>query len=146
MSFCTKCGASVPEGDNFCPNCGAPTGATPAYVDESDKTAGFSEEERTRNKYLGALCYLGPVFVIIALLAERDSKFIRYHANQAIMLWILAFACALVCIVPIIGWIAGGIGSIVAFVFDIMGLVRAFKGRAVDLPLVGKYTVLHYDD
>ena len=30
MSFCTKCGANVPEGDNFCPNCGAPTGAAPA--------------------------------------------------------------------------------------------------------------------
>lgn len=146
MPYCTKCGASVPEGDNFCPNCGAPTGTAPAYVDESDKTARFPEEERARSKYLCALCYLGPIFIIIALLSERDSGFVRYHANQSILLQVFAFACALVCIVPIVGWVAGGIGAIIAVVFDIMGLVRAFKGRAVDLPLVGKYTVIHYAD
>lgn len=31
--FCTKCGAQVPEGTQFCPNCGAPLAAAqqPAY-------------------------------------------------------------------------------------------------------------------
>ena len=145
MSFCTKCGANVPEGDNFCPNCGAPTGAAPAYVDPGDKTGNFPEEERERNKYLAALCYFGPAFIAVALLAEKDSKFIRYHVNQAIMLIVFALACAIVCVVPVIGWIAGGIGSIITVVFEIMGIVRAFKGKAVDLPIVGKYTVVHYD-
>ncbi len=144
MSFCTKCGANIPEGDHFCPNCGAPSSPA-AYVDESDKTARFAEEDRAHNKYLAALCYLGPLFMLIGLTAEKDSKFIRYHINQAIMVLVLSMACVLVCIVPFIGWIVGGIGSIVAVVFDIMGIVRAFKGKAVDLPLVGKYTVLHYD-
>ncbi len=144
MSFCTKCGANIPEGDSFCPNCGAPAGQA-TYVDSSNKTALFTEEERAHDKYLAAFCYLGPIFMILSLVAEKDSKFIRYHANQAIMLCVLFFVCVIVCIVPIIGWIVGGIGIVVAFVFEIIGIVRAFKGKAEDLPIVGKYTVIHYD-
>ena len=63
MAFCTRCGSNIPDGENFCPNCGAPV--TPAgapyqqaYVNPSDHTAEFAPEDIARNKNLAALSYL----------------------------------------------------------------------------------------
>ena len=150
MAFCTRCGSNMPDGENFCPNCGAPV--TPAgapyqqaYVNPSDHTAEFAAEDIARNKNLAALSYLCILFGVIGLISEPDSKFIRYHLNQVMVLYVFALLCTVVFIVPILGWIVGGIGTIMTVVFIIMGIVRAGKGLAVELPLIGKYIVLHWN-
>lgn len=152
MAFCTRCGSNVPDGENFCPNCGAPIAAPAAepyqqqaYVNPGDHTAEISAEDIGRTKYLSALCYLSFLFGIIGLLAEPNSKFIRYHLNQVLMLDIFLVACTIIGIIPILGWIVAGVGVIMYIVFVIMGIVRACKGRAADLPIVGKYTILHWN-
>lgn len=144
MAICNKCGAEMEDDAKFCPKCGAPAQA-PVYSDPGDKTDMFLQEDIERSKYLSALCYLSFIFIVIGLLVEPNSKFLRYHANQSVMLTVLAFICGLVCVVPILGWIVGGIGSIAVLVFTIMGIVRAVKGTAKDLPIIGKYTVIHFD-
>ena len=48
MSFCSKCGANVPEGSRFCPVCGAPaepaasvpSAASPGYVPSAQRPSG----------------------------------------------------------------------------------------------------------
>ena len=89
MAFCTKCGTNVPEGENFCPNCGAPVAPAgntynqqTAYVNPSDHTEEFSGEDINRTKYLAALGYISVIFPIIGLLSEPQSKFIRFHLNR----------------------------------------------------------------
>ncbi len=144
MVICNKCGAEIEEDAKFCPKCGAPA-QVPVYNDPGDKTGQFNAEDIERSKYLSALCYIGYIFIVIGLLVEPDSKFLRYHANQSIVLTVFGVICGLVCIVPILGWIVGGIGSIAVIVFTILGIVRAVKGKAIDLPIIGKYTVVHYD-
>lgn len=152
MAFCTKCGSNVPDGENFCPNCGAPVApaAAPyqqqaAYVNPADHTAEIDSEDIERTKYLSALCYLSFLFGILGLLAEPNSKFLRYHLNQVLMLDIFIVICTVVAIIPVLGWIVSGVGAIMYIVFVIMGIVRACKGKAVDLPIVGKYTILHWN-
>ena len=48
-----------------------------------------------------------------------------------------------------IALVASGLGSFVGavacVVFTVMGVLRAYKGTAKDLPLVGKYTIVYYD-
>ena len=151
MAFCTKCGSNVPDGENFCPNCGAPIAPAGAayqqqtYTNPSDHTAEFAPEDIERTKTLSTLCYVSIIFGIIGLLAEPNSKFLRYHINQGMVLYVFAIICALCGIVPFLGWLVAGVGSIMTIVFLIMGIVRSCKGRAVDLPIVGKYTVLHWN-
>lgn len=143
--FCPKCGTQVPENDRFCPTCGEPVAANEKPADNSDRTAMFDPTDAERAKYLSALCYLNFVFIIIALLLEPNSKFLRYHINQSIVIYIFGIICGVVAIVPILGWIASFAGIIATVVFTIMGIVRAVKCEARDIPLIGKYTIIHYD-
>lgn len=152
MAFCTRCGSNVPDGENFCPNCGAPITAPAAepyqqqaYVNPGDHTAEISAEDIGRTKYLSALCYLSFLFGILGLLAEPNSKFLRYHLNQVLMLNVFLAICIVVNIIPFLGQIVSIVGLIMHAIFLIMGIVRACKGRAVDLPIVGKYTILHWN-
>lgn len=143
--FCQKCGTRIPEGDHYCPTCGEPVGGKTKVPDMSDHTAMFTTEDCSRARWLSALCYLNFIFIIIGLLLEPNSKFLRYHINQSILLYILGIASTLVMIVPVVGWIAGGIGAIAALVFTIMGIVRAINCEAKDLPIIGKYVIVNYD-
>lgn len=142
--YCPKCGTNIPENDRFCPTCGEPVfgGSTP---DESDHTAEFESQDIERTRILSALCYLNFIFIIIALLLEPNSKFLRYHVNQSLVLTIFGLACGVIAIIPLIGWILSIVGAIAYVVFTIIGIVHSIKRCAKDLPLIGKYTIVHYD-
>ncbi len=143
--FCPKCGTQVTENDRFCPTCGEPMGVAEKPVRETDHTEMFSEEDRERTRFLSALCYLNFLFAIIGLLVEPNSKFLRYHLNQSLVLTIFSLLCGVVAIIPVLGWIASGIGAIAVLVFMIMGIVRAVNREAKDLPIIGKYKIVYYD-
>ena len=143
--FCPKCGTQVPENDHYCPTCGEPVFAKNSVPDESDRTAMFDPEDAGRTNILSALCYLNFVFIIVALLLEPNSKFLRYHINQSLVLTVFGFGCGIVAIVPFLGWIASAIGTVMVLVFTVMGIVRAYNREAKDLPLIGKYIIVNYD-
>ncbi|MBQ7874619.1 MAG: zinc-ribbon domain-containing protein [Oscillospiraceae bacterium] len=143
--FCQKCGTQIPEGDHYCPTCGEPAVIKAKTPSESDHTAMFAAEDCAKTRLLAALCYFNFIFIIIALLLEPDSKFLRYHINQSLVLTVFGVVCGLCAIVPIIGWIVGVVGSVAALVFTIMGIVHAINREAKDLPIIGKYTIVNYD-
>ena len=143
--FCPKCGTQIPENDHYCPTCGEPVANAAKTPYESDHTAMFEASDIERTRLLSALSYLSLLFVVVALLLEPNSKFLRYHINQSIVLQIFGVVAALVAVIPVIGWIVGCVASVAAVVFLIMGIVRAYKGQAKDLPLIGKYTVVYYN-
>ncbi len=94
------------------------------------------------NKGLAALCYLSPLMVILALVANGKSPFIRYHANQGLSIDILFLASSLLCIIPVLGWIAYGIISVATFIFRIMGILNATKLKAQPMPIVGYWSFI----
>ena len=143
--FCPKCGTQVPENDHYCPTCGEPVFEKNSVPDESDRTAMFDPEDAGRTNILSALCYVSFFMIIIALLLEPNSKFLRYHINQSLLVSIFGIVIGVVAIVPFIGWLASVVGAVMAVVFTVMGVVRAYKCEAKDLPIIGKYTIVHYD-
>ena len=87
---------------------------------------------------MAVLAYLG-ILVLIPLLVTpaKDSPFVRFHVNQGLLLFIagvISSALSVVCIGAILG--------LVCFVFMILGIVNACQGRAVELPLIGKFRLL----
>ena len=48
----------------------------------------------------------------------------------------------LACIIPILGWIAAGIGEVFLFVCMIMGIIGAINGEETVLPLIGQIQLI----
>ncbi len=83
------------------------------------------------------------MFMILGLVANGTSKHVRFHANQALVLDIATVLLAFIAIIPVLGWIVTGIGYFVFFIFRIIGIVNAMKCTKNELPLVGKYRIIH---
>ncbi len=146
MAFCKHCGSPLDDGVKFCATCGQPVdGVTPApqqtVTRQSDFTAEYEAEDIANNKYLGIFCYLGFLGIILALLAGQGSRFVRFHANQGLVLQVFMICLGIICIIPILGWIVAGIGFIFSVVLMIMGIVYSCQGRAQELPLIGRIRI-----
>lgn len=156
MAFCNKCGQQIDNNVQTCPNCGAPNGVAGNaqnfvnnFTNTADFTAQFDPQDIQNNKVMALLAYLGFLF-LIPLLAAPNSKFARFHANQGIVLFIFeavaGVVTGIICVIPVAGWIIGGILSsavgIFGLVLMILGIVNAVNGQAKQLPLIGGITLL----
>ncbi len=139
MSFCRNCGAQLEENVKFCANCGSVVdGAAATAARNVDHTADYDAVDISETKYLSLFCYLGIFFMIFALVAKPHSQFVRFHANQGLVLTILLFAAGIVMIIPVLGWIVGAVAYIFSIVCMIIGIVNSCKGQAKELPLIGR--------
>lgn len=154
MSFCPKCGNPVEANAASCPNCGtvfAPAPAAPVYtapvapvaVDPYDHTAEFTAEDVAENRIYAKLMYLMGIFgVIIALLAAKDSPYVKFHVKQVlsatvceILLGIAAAVLAITIIVPI----AAVIAIVVLTVVEIICFFKVCANKSVEIPIVRSF-------
>ena len=101
---------------------------------------------------MAILAYFG-ILVVIPIFAAKESKFARFHANQGLVLFIasVAYWIMLEIIKSIIVSISTGLLLIttilgltylVFLVLGIMGIVNAATGKAKELPIIGKFSLL----
>lgn len=93
----------------------------------------FDDADVQKNKTMAALSY---IIFFLPLLACPDSRFARFHANQALLNTILCVVLGILTLIPFIGFIFW-IASAVVGVFSILGLVNACRGEAKFMPLYG---------
>lgn len=105
-----------------------------------DYTSDQDPEDVQKNKLMAVLAYIG-ILVIIPIICAKDSKFAKFHANQGLILFILALVCGALAKIKVIGWIFGILGAVV-FIFAIIGIVYAIQGKAKELPVIGNWTIL----
>lgn len=122
----------------------------------------MTEQQRTpeqmdveQNKAMAILAYF---IFFLPLIAAKDSKFARYHANQGLILLIAYVALAIVqsiitgALLAALyygGWGMLGLISLIftlAFiglsVLGILGIVNAAQGKMKPMPLIGKITLI----
>jgi uncharacterized membrane protein len=80
------------------------------------------------DKIWGLLSYIW-IFSLVALVAKKDNDFVRFHANQGALLFILS----LVGIIPGLGQLL----VLVLCILAIIGMIMAYKGEKWELPLIG---------
>ena len=87
----------------------------------------------------GALAYfLGPITGILFLLIEKDNKFVRFHAMQSTLTFGGIFVLNIVLgFIPILGWIAGSLISLVSLILWIFLMYKAFNNEEYELPIIG---------
>ncbi len=146
MKFCFKCKNTVPEEALFCPHCGASLEET--------------EDKNSQKKFLAILSYFH-ILVLIPILAGKDSKFVTFHANQGLVLFLCSIFFGLINILKdwigyiwifrvsfIYLWIRVILygADILLFAFAIAGIVYAAQGKKKELPLIGKIHLLNLAD
>lgn len=89
-----------------------------------------------KNRLLAALCYFGPLFVLSWALKPKSS-FVRYHANQGLLLLITWIVVNIFDFIPFMGLL--NIFWIVCF---FIGISNAYKGKRKPLPGIGEITLI----
>lgn len=100
----------------------------------------------------GALAYLlGPITGVLFYLLEKDNRFVRFHAAQSIVVWLVMIAVSIVltilstvlAFVPLIGWLIAMLLSfglsIVSFLLWIFLMWQAFQGKEFEVPIAGGF-------
>ncbi len=90
------------------------------------------------SKLLAAFGYIVGLVALIAILIDpyKDEKFVKFHAVQALALWVVGIVISFVSVIPIIGWIIAFVGGIAVFIFAIMAAIKAFQGEYYEMPVV----------
>jgi uncharacterized membrane protein len=84
----------------------------------------------------GFLCYLvGFITGIVFLVVEKKSSFVKFHAKQSTITFLILFVISL-----IIGWvpIIGFLVLILSLILWLLLMIKALKGERYMLPIVGK--------
>ena len=98
-------------------------------------------------KTTGIIAYITWIGWIVAFCAG-DKEGAKFHLNQALVLFLAnvvwGIVAKILAFIPILGWIALGVGYLVLFVFWVMGLVSAIQGEEKPLPLIGEMHILNF--
>ncbi len=89
----------------------------------------------------GLLCYvLGFITGILFLVLEKDNKFVRFHAMQSIVTFLVLFVISMVFgIIPFLGWMISGLIGVVALILWLLLMFKAYQGEMYKLPMAGDF-------
>ena len=125
------------------------------FTNLQDKSADYSKEEIDNGKLMALLSYIG-ILALIPYFAEKENKYVRFHAIQGLNLlivnlvvsaasFVVAIVATILFIIPIIGWILGfvlylviGLVPVGLLVISILGVVYSLQGNAKELPIVNQ--------
>jgi uncharacterized membrane protein len=100
----------------------------------------FDPQDIEKNKTMAGLSY---IIFFLPLIVCPESKFGKFHANQALILFLAAIIGNIILgFIPVIGWILLPVYAVAILVLAIMGLVNGFGGKVKQLPILGKYTII----
>jgi len=87
----------------------------------------------------GLLCYLlGFITGILFLILEKENKFVRFHAMQSTVTFVVLFVISMVLwSIPIIGWVISPLISLLSLILWILLMYKAYQGEVYKLPIVG---------
>ena len=115
----------------------------------------YSPEDIKQNKAMAILAYF---IFFLPLLAAKDSRFARYHANQGLIVLIgyiaLYIVQAILTAILFAGMTYASLGAlgIVSLLFtllylgllvlQILGIINAAQGKAKPVPILGGFTII----
>lgn len=87
------------------------------------QTKKITQEE----KIWGALSYVW-ILSIVALAARKNNEYVRFHANQGFLLFILSLFFWF----PVLGWLL----AVVVTIMAIVGILKSLQGEEWPLPVL----------
>jgi len=116
----------------------------------------YDAQDAQNNKAMGILAYF---IFFIPLLAAKESRFARYHANQGLILLIFYVGIGIINSILsgifVVSLLTGGFGAwaIISLIFTlvylalaavgILGIVNAAQGKMKPMPVIGSlFTII----
>ena len=102
-------------------------------MNKHDTVLGISEN------LVAVLCYAGFWLTGIIFLAwEQKNKFVRFHALQSLITFLIIFVLSIIfSIIPIIGWFFSVLLTPISIVLWLFLMYQAFSGQLYKLPVIG---------
>ena len=85
--------------------------------------------DASEEKIWGAISYLW-ILSLVALAARKDNEFIKFHASQGALLFVVSLVLMFI---PVVGWLV----NLLIAVLAIIGIIKALQGEKWALPVVG---------
>lgn len=113
------------------------------FIGTQDYTEKYREEERTEKKTMAVLSYILPP---IPFIAEKDSKYVKFHSIQGmnLLVWfifLMLFVWVLDTALPAWEGITDFLNIITILsyiVLVVIGVINAVNNKAKELPIVSK--------
>jgi uncharacterized membrane protein len=125
---CGHCGVAMPNGAAFCPGCG-----------RSMTPLASAERIAATVAYLPIL----PAAVLLFLPAFRQSRFVRFHAWQSVLLWSVFLVLTVVALLlsnvaaAVVFLLFGILASLAMFFLWALLTLKAWQGERFELPVFG---------
>lgn len=78
-----------------------------------------------------------PLVAVLALLISGESKYVRLHGRQGLLVFLIFFVCIFVYLVPFIGPLLGGLVQFALFVLGVFSMYQALIGNWWKIPVLG---------
>lgn len=150
--FCGNCGAQMADTATACPSCGTAAAAGGTGATAAPRPAPAQAAPQSNEGLFGLLCYspIALVGIILCLAVDpyKNSKFLRFHAFQALFFALGLFAIAIglmilgfvfaflgplaLIMLPI--WLIFWVGSMVVAVIM---MIKAYQLQWTKLPFIG---------
>ena len=156
--ICYNCGNEVTTEGTNCPFCGSPLSASAgnqqSYNQQQYNQQGYQQgynqgyNQNTSSpsmdgKTASIIVYITWIGLLIAAICgDKNDPLFKGHLNNALTIYISSLILGVVCIIPILGWIAAIVGEIFLFVCMIMGIIDAVNGIHKPLPLIGGFQII----
>ncbi|MFC1479846.1 DUF4870 domain-containing protein [Candidatus Omnitrophota bacterium] len=96
------------------------------------------EEKKTQENVYAILSYLW-VLCLIPILMKKEDEFVRFHARQGLMLFIVEVGIGIIGIIPMLGQVIYLLGMLICGLLSLIGIVQVLMGNKWKMPVVGEW-------
>ncbi|MFH1552490.1 MAG: DUF4870 domain-containing protein [Candidatus Omnitrophota bacterium] len=96
------------------------------------------EEKKTQENVYAILSYLW-ILCLIPILMKKDDEFVRFHARQGLMLFIVEVGVGIIGIIPVLGQVIYLLGMLICGLLSLIGIVQVLMGNKWKIPVIGDW-------
>ncbi|MBD3379322.1 MAG: hypothetical protein GF408_02550 [Candidatus Omnitrophica bacterium] len=112
-------------------------------MDEDRKTpesAGVKKENNASNENVYAILAYLWILCLVPILMKKEDPFVKFHARQGLMLFIVEVGFGIIGIIPLLGTFVSLIGTLVCAILSLVGIVQVLMGNKWKMPIINEWS------
>jgi fumarate reductase subunit D len=101
----------------------------------NERVAAPKDPEAKDAQFFAAIGYLS-FLCFVPLVLKKENKFALFHGKQALVLFILELAAAILKVVPALGDLVFTLSFVVFGILSLIGIVKVLMGERWEIPVV----------